>query len=287
MIVNEVKALVFDNALLGLRFTTDEGVLDTDKESLTKEGILNINLPNRADLIPHDNLLITQEELDSGITAKDVSDQHELLRNLIASLDPDLKVTLTTFQKAYEQSLETFMADENWQPIRVNRTDEHKNQHHMLQPDGRNYGGGWIGSHRTLEKAKSTFHYEQTLWAIHRGNTVSPEAVKSYPDLKQYTELIDKIKQTIKIENSENPIVTMLVDNELKSFELSTFKRDPRYELRGFVTENGLQDSVLAETPLLNRFMDMRELTIVAIIQSISDFKNIPVPNPYYNYLVN
>jgi hypothetical protein len=284
MQVTDVKVLTHDFVLLGLRFTTDRGIVDADKGSLTKFGILNINIPNRVELIPHGNLLVTQEELDSGINAEDVSADEEALKGVVDALSTEATEVLTKFQKPYEQSLEMFMADENWIPEKVIRTDEHKNQHHMKLPDGTYYRGGWIGSFRSLEKAKRGFHYDQAKWSIHRGNNVYDEALETYPDLKQYKDLIEQIKQTITIENNETTIIKMQVNNETKQFPIGDFYEQPRYIQRGFISEHDLLDTELENTKLLNTFCNVRELTTIALAQAISEFNNKPIINQYYQY---
>lgn len=283
--VTEIKALTYLERLIGLRFNTSEGILDADKTSLTKLGVLNINIPNRVELFLKDDILISQEELDSGITTVDISNDTDKLSNLVESIkEQEGYQHLFIFQKPYEQSLKTFMEDENWETVRIKRNDEYNNQHHIIQPDGNQWRGGWISKNRDSEKAKSNFHYDQVRWAIHRGNKVSEESLLTYPDLKQYIDLIAEIKQLYKPKTDKNGELVISVDTgdeeTVREVYLNKFPEE-RYNQRTFVTPD-LILPFLSEVNLIGKFLDARELSIIAITHIVTEHKNEKTKDPYY-----
>lgn len=272
--IHDIKALTYEGRLLGLRFYTNKGIYDADRDSLKNEGILNINIPNRSELKLVGDLLVTDEEINSGKTVIDVSED-EKLKVLVNFLRGKEKFThLFKFQKPYEQSLKTFMEDPYWVPERVERNDEYRNQHVIKQPDGKYWRGGWIGRYRSLELAKEGFHYEQCKWALHRGDDVADEALITYLDLRRAKKYITQVEKSVSFNGDE---CRVLVDGVVHTFNLSDFPKD-RISQRGFVSEHNLISKNIEGVHLF----DARETVIVGIQRAIYKHKGIVRKDPYY-----
>lgn len=184
-----ITSLSLNGSIIGLRFQTPKGVFDADRESLNKHGIYNLRRPNVEELHSYGDLLMTQEEFQTGLVTEDISDSPKL-EKLVSMLKSNqgyqdmFKILLP-----HEQSLEDFL-NSGWQVERVHRNDEYNGQHYLYLPNGFKYRGGWIGKGRDPYKVLTTFHYEQCYWYMHQGGVCSPSALRAHPDLAQYERIL-------------------------------------------------------------------------------------------------
>lgn len=280
MDILNVKALIYDDKLVGLRFITTEGIFDADKESLQEEGVVNINIPNRVELILADDHLLSYDEIENGLVTIDISTNKAILVHLVDSLrHSGFDDVLFQTQQPWEQSLTIFLDDEGWQAVKVDRTDEYANQHYMITPDGTRWRGGWIGSFNSPEQAKRAFHYNQTVLAFHRGDKVAYEALSTYPELKRYMELVEHIKQKVKVDNE---LISIDVGFEVKEIPIDAYPTQTRIEQRSFISANQLIPLDAQDIELPSTLFDIRELTAIAIAIRLREHDIRTTGNPYY-----
>lgn len=74
--------LTYNNEVIGFRFYTDEGVFDLERESALRLGFDTRKAKDSLDLLPSGDLLLTQEELDGGITVVDITGDREKQESL-------------------------------------------------------------------------------------------------------------------------------------------------------------------------------------------------------------
>lgn len=285
MNITTIRTLTFDGRDVGLRFSLeDRSILDADRQSLKEQGVFTITLDDKVELKLLDDILVSEEEIEVGVNATDVSNDKEHLAKLIESIHLSEKYPhLFEFKKPYELTLEDFLADEGWIPEKENRSDEHKNQHSILMPNGQYWRGGWIGTARSLYDAKKNFHYDQTRWALHRGESVSDEVLESYPHLKQFNDIITEIKQNIKVHYENSETIQVNIDGEERLIPLTSFPKT-RLEQRRYVMDNELISKQFESftSKLPSGLFDIRELLVIAFIRTISECTGQSIKSPHY-----
>jgi hypothetical protein len=268
--ITSIKGLDYNGELVGLRLFSSQGSFDIGKDVLKLRGMKHFTILTRINLSLHGELLLSEEEASSGVLSEDISENEVVLSRCLAVLqEPTYKEQLLGFQKPYELSLAEFMSDEGWKPERVTRTDEHRNQHTLTQPDGTSYRGGWIGSHRSLDAAKKGFHYDQVKYALHSGKTVASVAVEGYQDLKWAKGFIDHLSSTIGFSDG---LVVVPVDNEEVSFPLESFPLTNRVSQRGFVSSNGLMSKNVEVINSQDSWFGLQEVTCISIEKAIVSY---------------
>lgn len=267
MEITWVRSLVYNGVPLGLRFNTDEGIFDASRESLRQQKVFNCNLPAQVTLKLVGDDFISAED-SSGVSIVDISDNLEVLNAVVEKLKSSSLKSRFALQPVHQQSLHVFLNDPDWVAIRVVRNDEYNNQHTLRQPDGKMWGGGWIGKARSPVQAKAIFHYEQVFWALHRSAQVSLDALETYPDLQNIVNTIKSIQANVSISDSD--VVRVTVNDKIVEFPLSTWP-DRILSERAFANKEGLVPAGLQQhiTKFIN--LDPRELTIMAIRYSIRD----------------
>lgn len=262
MLIEDVRVLKYESRLLGLRFFTSDGAFDAEWDVLRKVGIYNINIDNSLQLKPVGDLLLSDEEASTGVLATDISENIEFLTSISGALqNTRFADDLFRVHKPHEIPLQVFMDDEGWVATKVDRTDEYKNQHNLTLPDGSKWRGGWIGSAKSPEIAKRNFHKEECMWSIHRGTLVSDEVLAPYSDLMEVKDVLNRILDTISIEDGQ---IHMRIGGETKSLPVSEYPLHSRIEERGVVRENNLISDVVESSFKVGHF-DPRELTVIAL----------------------
>src|SRR5690606_21402109 len=149
--------------------------------------------------------------------------------------------------------------------------------------DGSRYKGGWIGKGRTFEIVLRKFHYEQCYWYIHKGGVPHPDAIKTYPDLKRYNDIISDIKQKIKVRTEEAGQIryitasTPQVNNEPILLHGYQYIKIEPYQQRGYFTHADYsQYGYSADTlnipkapkeSTMSFVFDLRELLLIAYLR--------------------
>lgn len=85
MKIVDVRSLVYQGECLGLRFTTDKGVFDADKQSLLTSGIVSFNTKRSLELRSVGDSLVSDEDTESS-SILDISEDSKKLGLLIKSL---------------------------------------------------------------------------------------------------------------------------------------------------------------------------------------------------------
>lgn len=236
----QIVGLEYKYELVGLRFYFNGASWDIDKPTLKSLSIPHFNISKRLVLKESGDVLITEEEELSGVLAHDASSDGVALARIKMLLSEEGYASqIRGFVLPWQISLQEFMVDESWKVVRVApRTDEYKNQHELVQPDGTKWRYGWIGSGRDPYKVKQTFHKEQTSFAVFRGMTVPDAALSTYPMLQRVDSVLKKLLQNIRV-SSSGEVSVRTQDGSVVTFPATDFP-DARYAQRGFVTERGL-----------------------------------------------
>jgi hypothetical protein len=236
--VVSIKGLEYKGELVGLRIFFPNGAWDIGKFDVKGLGFKHFDIAERIQLQEVGELLLSEEEAETGEYAVDVSDDESAMYDARGILDSDrFRDHLKGFQPPHRVSLNELLSDDGWKPKRVDRTDEHKNQHTLTQPNGKDWSGGWIGSAKSLESAMKGFHFNQVMYALHKGAIVADIAVETYQHLKQAKEIIELIESRTYIKDN---IVAVMVNGEPKYFSVDAFPFSNRVEQRGFVRNNDL-----------------------------------------------
>jgi hypothetical protein len=265
MSLNALKGLEYRGELVGIRMTTNSGdSWDVGKDVMKEWGMKHFNIEERLELKLHGDLLLSDEEVDTGNHSLDISTNNEIMDSVKQLLTGPLSGRIKGFQMPWKMSLNEFYMDEGWVPVKVDRTDEYKNQHYMYMPDGSKWSGGWIGKSPSLEKAKLSFHKKQVYYALHRGANVSDVALDTYPALKEAKHCILEIQNRVRISGD-----TMTVDmnGRQQSFHACDYFNLPRYAQRGFVKDN---DLVSPELNNIDEWFSAVEMTCIALIRAVS-----------------
>ena len=278
----QIQGLSLDDKIIGLRFKTNNGVFDADRESLRKLGVHNLRVPQVEKLRHFGNFLMTQEEFESDLYTEDISESPKLQSIVKALSESEKFAYMFRYLRPYEQDVEEFLIS-GWLPQYEQRNDEYNGQHNLFLPDGSRYRGGWIGKGRTFEIVLRQFHYEQCFWFIHKGGTPHPDAIKTYNDLKRYNDIISDIKEKIKVrieQNGQNKVTTSAVpqlNNEAILLDAHEYVKLSPYQQRGFFTHAdfayfGYPDKNIdiPSPPKSVRSMhvfDLRELLLVAYLR--------------------
>lgn len=270
---SRIRSLVYNRVPIGLRFNFDGMVLDADRSSLRRQGVLNINLPSRVELKLLNNEFVSSEDLQ-GVDVHDISDNEEYLAQLLAIFRASGHRSIFTLQAVHDQSLEVFLADPGWQAKRVENGGLNSNHFLMMQPDGRMWSGGWIGKHHDALKAKKDFHYAQVFWALHRSLDVSDEVLHSYPDLMTVSNTLAAIVASVII-HRHGASFSLRVNNHTVTVHSSTWP-DNILDERSFVQSFGLVSTALQ--PCKTRLLDLspRELTVMALRKVVKQYLYAP-----------
>lgn len=266
-----LKGLEYRGELVGLRLITgDTTAWDISKEVLKEWGITHFNIKEKIKLKPYNDLLLSESEAKTGVYAEDISNApliKEKAKELILGKYFEL---VRGFRLPWQMSLYEFMSDEGWVVQKVDRTDEHRNQHIIYLPDGSAWTGGWIGSFKSLDNAKAGFHANQVYYALHRGEDVSLVALDTYPALQEAYRLIGLIQSRIR---ASGETLTMEVNGEKKSFKFQDYVGLARYEERSFVKNEGLVDHDIQG--IKDTSLTSVEMTCIAITRVANILKSL------------
>lgn len=282
----KLSALVLNNVVIGLRFKTPEGNFDAGNISLRALGVYNLDIPAREELKPHFGGFMTQEEINSGVEAEEISDSPVLTEYVRIMRNVEKFNFMFKYQAPYEQSVEQFLVS-GWEPVRDQRNDEHNGQHHLKKPDGSKWRGGWIGKGRSNEVVLKNFHFEQCYWYMHRGGKLAQSALNSHPKLKEYAQIISYIRSKIptsKVEGGQISYTTMTAplttgEPDLIIEPMQLAKASP-YQVRGYFTnldydKLGIETKDFKLHALSEGFgFDLREITYVAYLGLALDLLN-------------
>lgn len=279
-------ALSYNDIIIGLRFKTEQGVFDADRASLRKYGVHNLRVEKVEHLRPFGNLLMTEEEFNTDLHTEDISDSPKLESIVKALRQSEKYQYMFRFLRPYEQDVEELLIS-GWLPEYQRRSDEYNGQHNLFLPDGSRYRGGWIGKGKNFDIVLRNFHYEQCYWYIHRGGTPSPEAIKTYSDLKRYNDIIEDIKQNIKIEGTKHGermevrAYVPLTDGTTVKIDGKEFLTQAPYEKRGLFSNFDYSNTKYQHNKSLNVkpyyknggfSLDLREITMIAYIRKFLEF---------------
>lgn len=283
----QIQGLSLDDKIIGLRFKTNIGVFDADRESLRKLGVHNLRVPQVEKLRPFGNLLMTEEEFETDLHTEDISDSPKLESIVQALKGSQSHQYMFSFLRPYEQDVEEFLIS-GWLPEYNQRNDEHNGQHNLYQPDGTMYRGGWIGKGRTFEIVLRKFHYEQCYWFIHKGGTPNPDAIKTYPDLKRYNDIISDIKQKIKVRTEEAGQIRYItasvpqINAEPIFLHGYQYVKLSPYQQRGYFTNADYEQYGYSAKTLnipkppsvstISFTFDLRELLLIAYLRKFNEF---------------
>lgn len=141
--------------------------------------------------------------------------------------------------KPEEMTLAMFMSNPDWKAVLdVKATGETKGQHHMIQPDGKQYKGGWIGKFRNPEEAKLNFHYKCLYWAVFRGREISEVVLSEYPKLLKTQRRITAFMSNIHI--GTGPYIAVTVNSQIRHFHIMDCPLFGRVNMREFVQDHAL-----------------------------------------------
>lgn len=271
-VIKGIKGLEYGDALVGLRIELSDGVWDVDNDTLKEVGLTHYDIKDKIRLKLVGDLLISEDEEENGENITDISENQEAKEFLRGKLieEPWSKM-LRGFQMPWKMSLQEFMVDDSWEAIRVERTDEYKNQHNLKQPDGTLWRWGWIGSARSPETAKWNFHKEQVRYALHRGDDVADVALVTYPE---YVEVKQLIKEFLSRVSHDGEVIHIKVaPNTVRSFNVKDCP-DARYAVRDFVSEREL---IPQDVPDFDKdWFNLREITCIAIEKYIRENNLFP-----------
>lgn len=136
--------------------------------------------------------------------------------------------------KPEEMSLLQFLELESWRAMPDERASgESKGNYILIQPNGEQYSGGWIGKHKNEEAAKRDFHKKQVYFAIHWGRVLPDHVLFDYPDLKSAQQSISQMKQNILL--SSGPYVKVRVSGCERYFHMMDVPLYSRVDMREFV----------------------------------------------------
>lgn len=262
----QVKGIQYKGELLGLRFTIKDGrMFDIGREEIRGLGFRQFRISERVELFEEGDLLVTKEEQDTGVLAEDISENPEGLQWVRVLLNkPEIIKKLGGFQLPYEVSLGAFLNDEDWIPVKEERTDEYKGQHSIIMPNGKMFPQGWIGKAKSLDQAKRNFHREQTKLALHRGEDVALAAVESYKDLLKSREYILEVEKRFTFKGN---LGTYKHEGYSVQFSLDKYPK-PRYEQRAFVKKYGLVAQGINKE-LTESWFDALEITCIALTRLV------------------
>lgn len=286
MIIQGIQTLVYDGDAIGLRFRlirdlfSSEKVFDTGRDRLVKRGVYS--LPKEICILSfHDGLLMSEEEAN-GLEVEDISKNDQALDQIVIAIRESVDFRhLLYMPKAYDQSLSTFMANPYW-VVEGYHSPGNGWKNHMRQPDGKHYGGGWIGSDRNEQKAKAKFHYDQCRSALHRGYPVTKETLDGYTDLQSCLSWIETFMSRLSVDHGD----IWFNREDGSSVLVLGQSEEPNYlRMRELLTERKpLSDR---EKALLtgSTYFNMRELLIMAILRMKYTLGTLSKTDPYYRYL--
>lgn len=163
-------------------------------------------------------------------------------------------------EKVTELTLYEFLQIDEWKAYPDPKaTGESKGVYKLLQPDGKDWRGGWIGKHKSPELAKRAFHDKEVYYAVHGGRDVSERVLKDYPDYLKAQRFIHHIMSKVHI--GSGPYVRVETDEGTSHFYMYDFPTFDRVSARGFVQDFHLDKW---EVPFKGSFT-AREMTAIAL----------------------
>lgn len=153
----------------------------------------------------------------------------------------------TKKMKPEEMMLSMFMSEPAWHAKLDERASgEAKGMYHMIQPDGSEWRGGWIGKFRNEEMAKRNFHHKQIFWSIFRGSEIAESVLQDYPKLLKVQNSIHRHMSNIHIQNG--PYIVVNVGGERRHFHVLDFPMYSRVSVREFIQDHKLIELAPGQT---------------------------------------
>lgn len=161
----------------------------------------------------------------------------DIFENEVLLIDTDMKDL-----QPEEMTLAMFMSNPDWVAVLDERANgEQKGQYHMIQPDGKQYIGGWIGKFKNPDAAKRDFHYKRLYWAVFRGREVSEIVLSEYLVLLQCQRRINALMKNIYIDGYSY-YVAVTVNQQVRHFDYMDCPLFSRVNMREFIKDHSLID---------------------------------------------
>ncbi|MFM9280938.1 hypothetical protein [Paenibacillus jiagnxiensis] len=139
-----------------------------------------------------------------------------------------------------DMTLSAFLTSPYWRAVQDPKArPEHKGMYVMIQPNGEQWMGGWIGKFKDEETAKRSFHRDRVFYTILWGKQdIDDLILKDYPELKRAKDAIHEMMKQVHV---GDPYVRVQTPNGAKYFHLLDFPLYCRVGARGFVKDHGLE----------------------------------------------